>query len=168
MQQRIAHVTKPSRARAALRPQVRDHAAPGYSPCVTLRIVLLVVLACYGVALGAVGVLGWRQRLAFGGRFGVRTPAALRDPETFRVANQVAGLPEAVGGLVALLGGIAAFAVPAPAGSIVAAVIGLVGGGVIARAGSVLGTRAAAAVPMPTRSPCAGCVCGASACAVRA
>jgi hypothetical protein len=136
-----------------------------FSAPVTLRIVLLVLLVAYGVALGTVGVLGWRQRLALGGRLGVRTPAALRDADTFRLANRIAGPPETVAGLVAVLGGIAAVAVSTLAGTIVAAVIGLVGAGVIARAGSVLGTRAAAALPMPVRSPCAGCICGASACA---
>jgi hypothetical protein len=132
---------------------------------VTLRIVLLVLLVAYGASLGAVGVLGWRQRLSLGGRLGVRTPAALRDAETFRLANRVAGPPETVAGLVAVLGGIAAFAVSTLVSTLVVAVIGLVGAGVIARAGGVLGTRAAAALPAPVRSPCAGCVCGASACA---
>lgn len=131
----------------------------------TLRIVLLVLLVAYGVALGGVGVLGWRQKLTLRGRLGVRTPAALRDATTFTVANRVAGPPEAVAGLVAVVGGVAAFAVPTVLATIVAAVIGVVGSGLIARAGSVLGTRAAAGVPMPVRSACGGCACGASACA---
>jgi hypothetical protein len=135
---------------------------------VTLRIVLLVLLLAYGLPLGAVGVLGWRRRLAFGGRLGVRTPAATRDATTFRLANRVAGLPMAVAGAVAVLGGIAAFALTAVAASVVAAVIGLVGAVLIARAGGVLGTRAAAAVPAPepAASPCAGCACGGGGCAV--
>lgn len=131
----------------------------------TVRIVLLVLLVAYGVSLGAIGVLGWRQRLSPRGRLGVRTPAALRDAETFRLANKVAGPPETVAGVVAVLGGVAAFAIPTLVGTIVAAVIGLVGSGVIARAGGVLGTRAAAALPKPVTSACAGCMCGSSACA---
>jgi uncharacterized membrane protein len=129
-----------------------------------LRIVLLVVLVAYGVPLAVVGLLGWRQRLPFTGRLGVRTPAATRDAETFRLANRVAGLPSVVAGVVAVFGGIAAFGVPTVAGSAIAAVIGLVGAVLIARAGGVLGTRAAAAVPQA--SPCAGCVCGSGGCAL--
>jgi hypothetical protein len=136
---------------------------------VTLRIVLLVLLAAYGVPLFVVGVLGWRQRLALAGRLGVRTPAALRDDETFRLANRVAGLPGMVAGAVAVLGGIAAIALPTVVGEVVAAVIGLVGAVAIARAGGVLGTRAAAAVPAPVAASCGGgsCLGCASVCAAR-
>jgi hypothetical protein len=139
---------------------------------VTLRIVLLVVLAAYGVPLAAVGVLGWRERLSRAGRLGVRTPAALRDDGSFRLANRVAGLPGMVAGAVAVLGGIAAFGLVPVAGSVVAAVIGLVGATVIARAGGVLGTRAAAALPAPepvadpVPAGCAGCLCGSGGCAL--
>ena len=94
----------------------------------TLRIVLLVVLVAYGVPLAVVGALGWRQRLA------IRRPAGraharprLRDAETFRLANRVAGLPSVVAGLVAVLGGVAAFGLPTVTGSVIAAVIGLAG-----------------------------------------
>jgi hypothetical protein len=133
-----------------------------------LRIVLLVALAAYGVSLAAVGVLGWRQRLPKAGRLGVRTSAALRDDETFRLANRVAGLPGLVAGVVAVLGGVAAYAVPTTPGAVVAAVIGLAGAVLIARAGGVLGTRAAAALPAPEPavSACAGCLCGSGGCAV--
>lgn len=132
----------------------------------TLRIVLLVLPVAYGVPLFVVGVLGWRQRLSKAGRLGVRTQAALRDEETFLLANRVAGLPGMVAGAVAALGGIAAITVPTTVGSVVAAVIGLVGAVLIARAGGVLGTRAAAAVPAPTAcgGSCLGC---ASVCAVQ-
>ena len=130
-----------------------------------LRIVLLVVLVAYGASLTVVGVLGWRERLAFAGRLGVRTPAAARSWETFRLANRVAGLPSAVAGLVAVLGGIAAFAVPTVAGSVIAAVIGLAGAVLIARAGGVLGNRAAAAVPVVPAAGCSGCACGSDGCA---
>jgi hypothetical protein len=135
---------------------------------VTLRIVLLVLLVAYGVPLFVVGVFGWRQKLSRAGRLGVRTPAALRDDDTFRLANQVAGLPGMVAGAVAVLGGIVAVALSDTVGSVVAALIGVLGAVVIARAGGVLGSRAAAAVPVPEPavSPCTGCLCGASACGV--
>ena len=55
---------------------------------------------------------------------------------------------------------------PSPAGTIVAAVIGFAGAVLIARAGSVLGDRAAAAVPEPERVGCGGgCACGSGGCA---
>jgi uncharacterized membrane protein len=135
---------------------------------VILRIVLLVLLVAYGLPLGVVGVLGWRERLSFGGRLGVRTPAAARDERTFRLANRVAGPPMAVAGAVAVLGGIAVLGLPTVAGTVIA-VIALVGAVLIARAGGVVGTRAAAQLPAPPTTPsaCAGCVCGAGGCAVR-
>jgi SdpI/YhfL family protein len=130
---------------------------------VTLRIVLLAVSVLYGGPLAWVGMLGWRRRLSLSGRLGVRTPAALRDYQAFQLANRVAGPPEVVAGAVAVLGGLAAFALPTVAGTVVAAVIGLVGATAIARAGGVLGTRAAAALPAP--AGCAGCSCGSAGCA---
>ncbi|HEX4705168.1 MAG TPA: SdpI family protein [Pseudonocardiaceae bacterium] len=129
---------------------------------VGLRIVLLVVLGALGVPLGVVGVLGWRQRLPRDGRLGVRTAAALRSDEAFRLANRVAGPPVLVSGVVAVLGGVAAFGLPTTAASVVAAVIGLVGAVLIARAGGVIGDRAAGALPVERVVPpqCAGCACG--------
>jgi uncharacterized membrane protein len=126
---------------------------------VTLRIVLLAVLVAYGLPLVWIGLLGWRSRLSLTGRFGVRTPAALRDYQAFQLANRVAGPPEVVAGAVAVLGGLAGFALADAVGTVVAAVIGLVGATVIARAGGVLGTRAAAALPAPAGG-CTGCSCG--------
>ena len=132
-----------------------------------LRIVLLAVLVCYGVPLAYVGLLGWRQRLSLSGRLGVRTPAAVRDYQTFQLANRVAGLPEMVAGAVAVLGGLATFALHTVAGTVVAAVIGLVGSVLIARAAGVLGDRAAAAVPAREPAGCGsgGCACGSAGCA---
>jgi hypothetical protein len=134
---------------------------------VILRIVLLAVLVGFGLLLGWVGVLGWRERLNRLGRIGVRTSAALRDDAAFRLANRVAGLPTLVAGAAAVLGGIAAFGLPTTGGAIIAAVIGFVGAVGISRAGGVLGDRAAAALPAlsaptpkATPDPCAGCACG--------
>lgn len=127
-----------------------------------LRIVFLVVLVALGAPLVAVGLLGWRERLSVRGRLGVRTPAALRSDEAFRLANRVAGLPVLVAGVVAVLAGVVSFGT----GSLIVAVVGLVGSLVVARAGGVAGDRAAVTLPAKTATPtalppgCAGCACG--------
>ncbi len=124
-----------------------------------MRIAFLVVLVVLGVALTVVGVLGWREKLTPRGRLGVRTPAALRSAEAFRLANRVAGLPVLMAGVVAVLGGVAAYATD----SLVIAVIGLVGSVVIARAGGVAGDRVAVLLPAKVAVPptgCDGCACG--------
>ncbi|HEY3608948.1 MAG TPA: SdpI family protein [Pseudonocardiaceae bacterium] len=125
-----------------------------------LRIVLLLVLLALGVPLGVVGTLGWRQRLAREGRLGVRTTAAMRSDDAFRLANRVAGLPVLVAGVVAVFAGIAAFLLPNTVASVVATGIGLVGAVAIARAGGIVGDRAAGALPKPVPPQCAGCACG--------
>jgi len=125
-----------------------------------LRIILLLVLIAFGMPFVVVGALGWRERLARGGRLGVRTPAAMRNDEAFRLANRVAGLPVLVAGVVAALGGVAAFVLPDTVASVVAAGTGLVGAVAIARAGGVVGDRAAGALPKPVPPQCVGCACG--------
>jgi hypothetical protein len=134
---------------------------------VILRIVLLVVLLAYGLPLAYIGQLGWRQRLSMAGRLGVRTPAAVRDYETFQLANRVAGLPGVVAGAVAVICGIAAFTLTDTVATVIAAVIGIVGAGLIARSGVRLGTRAAAGVPAPQPVGCGSgaCACGSAGCA---
>ena len=124
-----------------------------------LRIVCLVVLVGLGVPLFVVGLLGWRERLSVRGGLGIRTPAALRSAEAFRLANRVAGLPVLVAGVVAVLAGVVAFGT----GSVVVAVIGLVGAVALAWAGGLAGDRAAVTLPARTAVPlpgCAGCACG--------
>jgi hypothetical protein len=124
-----------------------------------LALVPLVV----GLVVAVVGVLGFLERLPRNRFGGVRTPATLRDDETFRVGNKVAGLPIAVGGLVGVLGGGAAFAVTSTAAVVVTAVLALLGTLVIAAAGGVLGHRAAESVPAPAPelpAGCGGCQCG--------
>lgn len=125
-----------------------------------LRVALLVVLVAFGVLLGGVGVLGWRDRLSRTGRLGVRTPAAIRDDETFRLANRVAGPPVLVAGLAAILGGLGAISLPGVVGMMVAVVVGALGAVLIARAGGVLGHRAAVALAQRRPAACAGCACG--------
>jgi hypothetical protein len=137
---------------------ITDDSAP-----VGVRVTLLILLAGLGIALGLVGSAGWRGRLRRDGRFGVRTPSALRTEESFRVANRVAGLPVLVGGVIAVLGGIAAFLVPTTAATVVTAVVGFVGAVVIAGIAGNIGHRAAMALlasKPPVPSGCAGCACG--------
>ncbi|MPZ82639.1 MAG: hypothetical protein GEV28_20460 [Actinophytocola sp.] len=117
-----------------------------------LGLVPLVV----GLVVGFVGVLGWRERLPRNRFGGVRTPATLRDDETFRVANKVAGPPISVAGLVGVVSG----AVGLSAGPVVT-IVGFVGMFGIAAAGGVLGHRVAEAVPAPALpAGCKGCTCG--------
>jgi hypothetical protein len=116
-----------------------------------------------GLVLATLGLLGFLERLPRNRFGGVRTPATLRDDETFRVGNKVAGLPIAVGGCVGVVGGGAALLLTGAA-TIVTAAIALVGMLVIAAAGGVLGHRAAEAVPAPEPelpAGCKGCQCGA-------
>ena len=125
-------------------------------------VVALVPLVV-GLVVASVGVLGFLERLPRNRFGGVRTPATLRDDETFRVGNKVAGLPIAVGGAVGILGGGLALAMSATAAVIVTTVLALLGMLVIAGAGGVLGHRAAEAVPEPAPElpeGCKGCQCG--------
>ena len=159
-------VTAPVRADAV------TTAAISYGPF-AVRLVPLVVLLALGIALAVVGWRGYRGELAFRGRLGVRTAAAARSPETFRLANRVAGLPSLVAGAVAVVCGVAAFVMPNMLGTVLCAAIGLIGGVLIARARGVAGSHAAAAMSVAMSaaertnpSPgCAGCDCGAGGCA---
>jgi hypothetical protein len=128
---------------------------------VGVSVVALVPLVL-GLVVAVVGLLGFRERLPRNRFGGVRTPATLRDDETFRVGNKVAGLPVAVGGWVGVIGGGIALLLTGAA-TVVVAVVALVGMLVIAAAGGVLGHRAAEAVPAPKPelpAGCAGCQCG--------
>ena len=129
------------------------------------RAVLVVALlpVVVGVIVAVVGVLGFLERLSRNRFAGVRTPATLRDDETFRVGNKVAGLPVAVGGAVGVVGGGLTFAMTSTVAAVVVSVLSLVGTAVIASAGGVLGHRAAEAVPAPEPelpAGCKGCQCG--------
>lgn len=125
--------------------------------------VVALVPLLVGLVVATVGALGFRERLPRNRFGGVRTPATLRDDETFRVGNKVAGLPIAVGGLVGVLGGGLALAMTGAAAVVVTSVLALLGTVVIAGAGGVLGHRAAEAVPEPAPElpeGCKGCQCG--------
>lgn len=126
-----------------------------------MHLVALVPLVV-GLVVATVGLLGLRERLPRNRFGGVRTPATLRDDETFRVGNKVAGLPVTVGGVVGIVGGAVGVAMTGVA-SVVVAVLALLGTVAIAAAGGVLGHRAAEAVPAPEPelpAGCKGCQCG--------
>jgi len=126
-----------------------------------LRATALVVLGVAGLALGTVGYLGWRAQLPRNRFAGVRTPSSMRSDDTFRVANQVAGVPVMVAGLIGPLGGLVAFFLPSAAATTTALVIVVLGMGGLAVGGGLLGNRAASAVPSaPQSSGCGGCCCG--------
>jgi hypothetical protein len=126
------------------------------------RIVILAsVLIAVGAVLITVGLLGLLERLPLNRFAGVRTTATLRNADTFRVGNKVAGLPVLAGGVIGVLGGVLALVMPA--GAVVAGVIGAVGMIGISAAGGVIGHKAALAVPEPEPelpAGCAGCACG--------
>jgi uncharacterized membrane protein len=128
--------------------------------------VLPILLLAVGLLIFTIGLLGLRERLPRNRFLGVRTPASLRDDETFRVANKVAGLPTVVGGVVAIAAATAGFLVPSTGATIACFGLGLAGMLAITAGGGVIGHRAALAVPEPlakTRTVpagCGGCQCG--------
>jgi len=132
--------------------------------CLTLNIAFVIlasVLAAIGAVVAVLGLLGLLERLPVNRFAGVRTAATMRDAETFKVGNKVAGLPVLVAGAVGVLGGVLAIALPV--GGLVAGLLGLAGMIAIASAGGLLGHKAALAVPEPEPelpAGCAGCACG--------
>jgi uncharacterized membrane protein len=123
--------------------------------------VLAILLLLTGLLIAAVGLLGLRERLPRNRFFGVRTQASLRDEDTFRLANKIAGLPTTVGGLVGTLAGLAALVMPDPGARMACVIIGLVGMLTITVAAGALGHKAALAMPKPAApAGCGGCACG--------
>ena len=122
-----------------------------------------------GVLVGFGGFLGFRERLTREGGTGVRTEAALRSEEAFKLANRVAGLPTMAGGAISVLAGLAGLAMPSTGGLISAALAGVLAMLVLVMGGGVLGNRAALTVPAPAPAApagCSGCACGAGGCGV--
>lgn len=128
-------------------------------PSLGLRLALGLILLIAGLAVAYVGVRGLRGSLPRNRFAGVRTPASMRDDDTFRIANQVAGAPVIGGGVLAVLCAATIPAMPTTAAVITVTVIAAVGLLLLVGAGGVLGHRAASAVPEPRGRGCGGC-CG--------
>ncbi|HET6705372.1 SdpI family protein [Amycolatopsis sp.] len=130
---------------------------------------IALVPVVLGLLVGFGGFLGFRERLTREGGTGVRTQAALRSEEAFKLANRVAGLPTMAGGAIAVLTGLAGLAMPTTAGLVSAALAGVLAMLVLVMGGGVLGNRAALSVPAPAPAApagCSGCACGAGGCGV--
>jgi len=114
-----------------------------------------------GVALLAVGLLGWRQRLPRNRFAGIRTPAMLRLDAAFIAANRMAAPPILAADVIyaATAGGLD-LGMDGPA---LTMIVGVAGAGALALAGGLLGHRVAAAIPPPVGG-CAGCSCGGGSC----
>ncbi|MEU0530530.1 SdpI family protein [Amycolatopsis tolypomycina] len=130
---------------------------------------IALVPVVLGLLVGFGGFLGFRERLTREGGTGVRTEAALRSEEAFKLANRVAGLPTMAGGAIAVLTGLAGLAMPTTGGLVSAALAGVLAMLVLVMGGGVLGNRAALTVPAPAPAApagCSGCACGAGGCGV--
>lgn len=147
------------------RPGSEAFESGAYPGAVTgVQVVSLVV----GLALGAlfivIGALGLRGSLRRNKFVGVRSAAAMRSEEAFRLANRVSGLPLVVAGAVAAAGGLITTALGSTSFVLTVALVTLIGAVLIAVAAGGLGNRAAAALPEPESTKvgggCTGCVCG--------
>ena len=130
---------------------------------------IALVPVVLGLLVGFGGFLGFRERLTREGGTGVRTQAALRSEEAFKLANRVAGLPTMAGGAIAVLTGLAGLAMPTTGGLVSAALAGVLAMLLLVAGGGVLGNRAALTVPAPAPAApagCSGCACGAGGCGV--
>ena len=132
----------------------QDLAAP-YPGQVVIVSVVLFVLALVVGAVAAMSLLGRLPRNRFAG---VRTTEAMRDDETFTLANRVAGPTTAASALVLAIGAVAALALSGIA-AVVGVVVALVAALFIAAAGGSIGARAAAAVPPPAEADGCGSSC---------
>jgi hypothetical protein len=130
---------------------------------------IALVPVVLGLLVGFGGFLGFRERLTREGGTGVRTQAALRSEEAFKLANRVASLPTMAGGAISVLAGLAGLAMPTTGGLIAAAFAGVLAMLLLVMGGGVLGNRAALTVPAPAPAApagCSGCACGAGGCGV--
>jgi hypothetical protein len=124
--------------------------------------VIAGLLVLGGLALAAVGILGWRRRLPRNRFAGVRTVNTLRDDETFAVGNQIGAPLSMAAGAVSVLGGLAGLATPSTAVRLTLIVLAALGGLVLTAVGGVLGDKAAKLVPVPTLGGCSGVCAGCS------
>lgn len=124
-------------------------------------VIVAVVLFVAALALGALGVAGLTGRLARNRWAGVRTPEALRDDETFALANKVAAPTMLAAAGVLVIGGLAGVLLDGVL-PIAAAIVAVVAAFVLAAAGGTLGSRAAGAVPETS-----GCGTSCGACSLK-
>ncbi|SDN25486.1 SdpI family protein [Allokutzneria albata] len=124
-----------------------------------VQTALGAVLIVAGLAVAVIGALGLLGRLPRNRFAGVRTEASMRDDDTFRAANRVAGLPFLAAGVVAAGAGGIAIATQDALATVIIMVIGVVGLFGMMMAGGALGNQAAAAVPKKPAGGCGGC-CG--------
>ncbi|MGH3672013.1 MAG: SdpI family protein [Pseudonocardiaceae bacterium] len=115
-----------------------------------------------GVALLAVGLLGWRQRLSRNRLAGIRTPATLRSDAAFIAANRVAVPPILTAGVIYAAAGGLALGTDGPALTMIVGAAGT-GAFALALAGGLLGHREVAAMPPPAGG-CAGFSCRGESC----
>lgn len=125
------------------------------TPSTVLGMVLLVA----GVALLAIGVLGWLQRLPRNRFVGIRTPATLRSDVAFSMANRVAAPPILAAAVVCTAAGALALA---SVGAMLAVIVSVAALGALTLmvAGGLLGHRVAVAMTPARPAGCAGCACG--------
>ncbi|KAA0025011.1 SdpI family protein [Antrihabitans cavernicola] len=109
-------------------------------------LIVAVVLFVLAVVVAAVGVAGLIGRLPRNRWAGVRTPEAMRDDESFKLANKVAAPTMLAAGLLLAIGG-GAMVVLDGVFAVVAMLVAVVAALFTAGAGASLASRAAAAVP---------------------
>ena len=101
---------------------------------------VVVILAGALVAVG--GALGWLGKLPRNRLAGVRTSSTMRSEHAFVVGNRAAGPAVTLGGVVAVVAGVAGLFLPesAAVGVVVVGVLLMAG---LAIAGGIVGSRAA-------------------------
>jgi hypothetical protein len=131
-----------------------------FAVILAVQVICCVALVVTGGVLLFIGWRGVRGQLAPNRYAGVRTPATLRSDQAFEIGNRAAG-PAFIGaGAVWFIAGISLPMLPGWSTVLLVAVLGALGGFVLMAVGGVMGNRAAAALPEPTSSGCAGCACG--------
>ncbi|RIJ79203.1 hypothetical protein D1871_00350 [Nakamurella silvestris] len=135
-----------------------------------LTLPLAVLPALVGGFAAYTASRGWAGTLTRDGRFGVRSPAAVRSEAAFITANKVAAPVVAGAAVVGLLVAVLVVVLPlATVTAVIVAVLGLVGSATLLVYSGVLGDRAAQTVPKPATKPgtgagCGGCACGGGGC----
>lgn len=123
-------------------------------------LIVSVVLFVLALAVGGVGVGGLIGRLPRNRFAGVRTPATMRDDETFALANRIAGPTMLAAAALLTIGGIAALLLDGVL-AVAAVVVALLGALLTAGSGGSVGARAAAAMPAAETAGCGNaCGCG--------